>query len=47
MIEIKTNFKGKFDTNKCRKCNREEETIEHILAYNAYDETSSREGFWH
>ena len=34
MIELKTNYKNKYLTTKCRKCNIEEEELKHVLLCN-------------
>ena len=33
MIDITTNFKGKYQSSKCRICKKSDETIEHIMKF--------------
>ena len=32
MLDIKNNYKNKYATQRCRKCNQEDETQDHVLS---------------
>ena len=36
MVELKANFRGKYDNNLCPACKMAEETTEHVIACQEY-----------